>query len=190
MKFTRTFFNALLITGLSVTAIGMYVLANADDYATQFVNHKLDELFVESGLDASIGRANIVSGVGLELRQIEINDLYSPGNAKLLSARSVFVRFPAEIEDWLAGKIQPTAIELDGLQCVLNQETLTPEFYGRLKTVLNHLPKRRRLAPVRISDSQIVYRSNRGIRKTIVLDDLHAEVDPDESANTRQINIK
>ena len=89
-----TIINGVVITALAAAAIGMYVLANVDDYATQFANDKLVEAFEDSGLRASIGEANFVSGVGLELRDFEIVDLYQTQNGKLCAARSVLIRFP------------------------------------------------------------------------------------------------
>lgn len=184
-----TIINGVVITALAAAAIGMYVLANVDDYATQFANDKLVEAFEDSGLRASIGEANFVSGVGLELRDFEIVDLYQTQNGKLCAARSVLIRFPNQIGDLVTTKIVPTAIDIDGLKLFVDQREFDDEFKRRLKSIGDRLPQSDEPAPVRIRNSAILVRSTT-LKKEMTFRNLSADINPVNSDEGQVIEFQ
>ena len=184
----RTILNGIVVALLSATAIGMYLLANVDDYATQFTNDKLAEIFAESGLDVSVQEANFISGVGLELRDLQIVDLYRTQNESICFVDSIVVRFPTQMEELVSANIRPTALEIDGFKLLVDGNRLNDEFFERLKTIPPRLPPSQKLVPTRIRNSALVLRS---IASTdITIDRLGGNFMPDVSAGKKELNFE
>ena len=184
----RTILNGIVVAVLSATAIGMYLFANVDDYATQFTNDKLAEIFAASGLDVSVQEANFVSGVGLELRDLRIVDLYRTQNGPISVADSIVVRFPTQMEKLVSANIQPTALEIDGFKLLLDKSQLDNEFFERLKTIPPRLPPSQKLVPTQIRNSMLVLRS---IANTdINIERISGDIVPDVSESKKELNFE
>ena len=150
----RTVFNCVVIFALLLAAVGFYVQAHVDDYATDYINQQLADALVDSDFEISVDSADYISGAGLQLHGLRVIDNAAAEPKLLCDVRSVTVEFPTDIQDLVLRQIEPTSILIDGAVVRLNQALLGPAFQERLQSVWSQLPASGKLVRTQIRNSE------------------------------------
>ena len=184
MQSKQSILGPILIFLLAVLSVLLYLRINVDSYAKKFVNNKLDEFLTPGEFSADVREAKFISGVGFEIRGLQIVDANTWGEP-VLTVDSILLRCPTEIHSLAQGNFQPTSVDIKRLRLNVNESEIQTDWFERLASMFSRKPTGK-LLPVRVRDS--VIRLAAAETKT-ELSDIRCDLIPVESESDQKIDI-